>query len=58
MRLAPGAVPPDYERVKIEQTYVREGKLVKEGPVAGLSVGAGEFIWREAVPPSPTPEGG
>ena len=40
MRLAPGAVLPDHEHVKIEQTYMLEGKLVdKEGPVAGLSVG-------------------
>ena len=37
MRLAPGAVLPDHEHVKIEQTYMLEGKLVdKEGPVAGL----------------------
>jgi anti-sigma factor ChrR (cupin superfamily) len=49
MRLAPGAVLPDHEHVKIEQTYMLEGKLVdKEGPVAGLSVGPGEFVWREA----------
>jgi anti-sigma factor ChrR (cupin superfamily) len=49
MRLAPGAILPDHEHVKIEQTYMLEGKLVdKEGPVAGLSVGPGEFVWREA----------
>ena len=49
MRLAPGAVLPDHEHVKIEQTYMLEGKLVdKEGPMAGLSVGPGEFVWREA----------
>ena len=37
MRLAPGAVLPDHEHVKIEQTYMLEGKLVdKEGPMAGL----------------------
>src|SRR5499426_2173586 len=49
MRFAPGAVLPDHEHVKIEQTYVIEGKLVdKEGPVAGLSVGPGEFVWRPA----------
>lgn len=48
MRFAPGAVLPDHEHVKIEQTYVLEGKLVdKEGPVAGLEVGPGEFVWRE-----------
>ena len=28
MRFAPGAVLPDHEHVKIEQTYVLEGKLV------------------------------
>ena len=37
MKFAPGAVLPDHEHVKIEQTYVLEGRLVdKEGPVAGL----------------------
>lgn len=61
MRLAPGAILPDHEHVKIEQTYVLEGRLVdKEGPVVGLSVGPGEFVWRE--PGSRhvawTPEGG
>ena len=36
MRLAPGAVLPDHEHVKIEQTYMLEGKLVdKEGPALG-----------------------
>jgi len=49
MRFAPGAVLPDHEHVKIEQTYVLEGKLVdKDGPVAGLEIGPGEFVWREA----------
>jgi anti-sigma factor ChrR (cupin superfamily) len=49
MRFAPGAVLPDHEHVKIEQTYVLEGRLVdKEGPAAGLDVGPGEFVWREA----------
>jgi anti-sigma factor ChrR (cupin superfamily) len=49
MRFAPGAVLPDHEHVKIEQTFVLEGSLVdKEGPVAGLEVKAGEFVWREA----------
>ena len=39
MRFAPGAVLPDHEHVKIEQTFVLEGKLVdKEGPAAGLEV--------------------
>ena len=48
MRFAPGAVLPDHEHVKIEQTYVLEGRLVdKEGPAAGLDVGPGEFVWRE-----------
>jgi anti-sigma factor ChrR (cupin superfamily) len=48
MRFAPGAVLPDHEHVKIEQTYVLEGRLVdKEGPVAGLDVKPGEFVWRE-----------
>jgi len=49
MRFAPGAVLPDHEHVNIEQTYVIEGKLVdKEGPAAGLEVGPGEYVWREA----------
>ena len=61
MRFAPGAVLPDHEHVKIEQTYVLEGRLVdKEGPCAGLDVKKGEFVWRE--PGSRhvawTPEGG
>ena len=48
-RFAPGAVLPDHEHVKIEQTYVIEGRLVdKEGPDAGLEVGPGEFVWRPA----------
>jgi anti-sigma factor ChrR (cupin superfamily) len=48
-RFAPGAVLPDHEHVKIEQTYVLEGKLVDtEGPDAGLEVGPGEFVWRDA----------
>jgi anti-sigma factor ChrR (cupin superfamily) len=49
MRMAPGAVLPDHEHVKIEQTYMLEGKLVdREGPAEGLEVEAGEFVWREA----------
>ena len=49
MKFAPGAVLPDHEHVKIEQTLVLEGKLVdKEGPDAGLEVGPGEFVWRPA----------
>ncbi len=48
MRFAPGAVLPDHEHVNIEQSYVLEGSLVdKEGPVAGMTAAAGEFIWRE-----------
>ena len=48
-RFAPGAVLPDHEHVKIEQTYVLEGRLVdQEGPDAGLTVGPGEFVWRPA----------
>jgi len=61
MRCAPGAVLPDHEHVKIEQTYMLEGKLVdKEGPVAGLEVKAGEFVWRESGSRHVawTPEGG
>jgi len=49
MRFAPGAVLPDHEHVKIEQTYVLEGRLVdQDGPDKGLSVGPGEFVWRPA----------
>jgi anti-sigma factor ChrR (cupin superfamily) len=49
MRCAAGAVIPDHEHVKIEQTYVLEGALVdREGPDAGLAVGPGEYVWREA----------
>src|SRR5260370_16912655 len=52
MRFEPGAVLPDHEHVKIEQTYVLEGKLVdKEGPAAGLEVKPAEFVWREAGSP-------
>jgi anti-sigma factor ChrR (cupin superfamily) len=61
MRFAPGAVLPDHEHVKIEQTYVLEGRLVdKEGPDAGLEVTAGEFVWRPAGSRHVawTPEGG
>ena len=61
MRFQPGAVLPDHEHVRIEQTYVLEGKLVdKEGAAKGLEVKPGEFVWRE--PGSRhvawTPEGG
>lgn len=48
MKFAPGATLPDHEHVRIEQSYVLEGRLVdKAGPVEGLSVGKGEFVWRE-----------
>jgi quercetin dioxygenase-like cupin family protein len=48
MRLDAGAVLPDHEHVRIEQTYMLEGKLVDtDGPAAGLEVNAGEFVWRE-----------
>jgi anti-sigma factor ChrR (cupin superfamily) len=61
MRFEPGAVLPDHEHVRIEQTYVLEGKLVdKEGPAAGLEVKPVEFVWREAGSRHVawTPEGG
>src|SRR2546430_7311361 len=61
MRFAAGAVLPDHEHVKIEQTYVLEGRLVdQEGPDAGLTVGPGEFVWRPAGSRhvAVTPEGG
>src|SRR5262249_12772561 len=49
MRFEPGAVLPDHEHVKIEQTYVLEGKLVdREGPDAGLTIPQGDFVWRPA----------
>jgi anti-sigma factor ChrR (cupin superfamily) len=48
-KMAPSAVLPDHEHVLIEQTYVLEGSLAdKEGPDAGIEVGAGEFVWRPA----------
>ena len=48
MRFEPGAVLPDHEHVKIEQTYVLQGRLgYREGPAEGLDVGPGEFVWRE-----------
>ncbi len=61
MKFAPGAVLPDHEHVKIEQTYILEGTLVdKEGAAEGLSVGPGEFVWREAGSRNVawTPQGG
>src|SRR4030081_1944894 len=45
MRFAPGAVLPDHEHVKIEQTYVLEGQLVdREGRAAALTVPEGVFV--------------
>ncbi len=39
LKMAPGAVLPDHEHVRIEQTYVLEGRLVdKEGAEAGLEI--------------------
>jgi anti-sigma factor ChrR (cupin superfamily) len=48
-RMAPGAMLPDHEHVKIEQTYVLEGSLVdRSGPDEGIECKAGQFIWRPA----------
>lgn len=48
-KMDPGAELPDHEHVLIEQTYILEGSLIdKEGPDAGIEVGAGEFVWRPA----------
>ncbi len=44
MRMAPGASLPDHEHVRIEQTFVLEGRLVDpDGEVT-----AGNFVWRPA----------
>jgi anti-sigma factor ChrR (cupin superfamily) len=49
LRMAPGAILPDHEHAKIEQTYVLDGRLVdREGAEVGLEVGPGEFVWRPA----------
>ncbi len=49
IRMAPGATLPDHEHALLEQTYMLEGRLVdREGPDEGLSVKAGEFVWRPA----------
>jgi len=61
MKFEPGAVLPDHEHVLVEQTYVISGKLVdKEGAAEGLTVGPGEFVWREpgSRHAAWTPEGG
>jgi len=48
-RMAPGAVLPDHEHVKIEQTFVLEGHLIdKAGLDEGIECKAGQFIWRPA----------
>lgn len=56
LRMAPGARLPDHEHVRIEQTYVLEGKLVDDDGV----VTAGNFVWRPAGSrhSAHTPEGG
>ncbi|MFQ5954358.1 MAG: cupin domain-containing protein [Kiloniellales bacterium] len=44
LRMAPGASLPDHEHVRIEQTYVLEGRLVDdEGECT-----AGNYVWRPA----------
>ena len=44
LRMAPGARLPDHEHVRIEQTYVLEGRLVDaEGEAR-----AGDYVWRPA----------
>jgi len=44
MRFEPGAILPDHEHVKIEQTYVLDGELhCGEGICK-----AGQFVWRPA----------
>lgn len=61
LRMAPGATLPDHEHVKVEQTYVLEGRLEDlEGPEKGLSVGPGEYVARPAGSRHAawTPEGG
>ena len=42
LKMAPGAMLPEHEHVRIEQTFVIEGALVcGEG-----TCGAGNFVWR------------
>jgi anti-sigma factor ChrR (cupin superfamily) len=56
LRMAPGACLPDHEHVRIEQTYVLEGRLVDaEGECR-----AGDFVWRPAGSRhvAHTPDGG
>ena len=56
LRMAPGARLPDHEHVKIEQTYVLEGRLVDDEG----SCEAGQFVWRPAGSrhEAHTPDGG
>ncbi len=61
LRMAPGATLPDHQHVRLEQTYMLDGRLEdKEGPEKGLSVGAGEYVARPAGSRHAawTPEGG
>ena len=44
LRMAPGATLPDHEHVRIEQTYVIEGRLVDDEGEAS----AGNYVWRPA----------
>ena len=44
VRMAPGAALPDHEHVRIEQTYMLEGRLIDdEGELT-----SGSFVWRPA----------
>ena len=45
IRIAPGAVLPDHQHVRIEQTYVLKGRLVDDEGAAT----AGNFVWRPAT---------
>ncbi len=44
LRMAPGATLPDHEHMRIEQTYVIEGRLVDDEGEAS----AGNYVWRPA----------
>ena len=48
MRFAPGAVLPDHEHVKIEQTYVLEGPWWTAKAPTPACRGQGDFVWRPA----------
>ena len=56
LRMAPGASLPDHEHVRIEQTYVLEGRLVDPDGTCT----EGNFVWRPAGTrhAAYTPEGG